>query len=111
MRSFHASIMCLLRSPRATCNYRILFYSVSDYINQRKIINQQGWNSQTVILYWIIRCKFLNNRFKKVSSCIYFDYVMAWASCDFLKYFFGAKQDLFGFIVYKYFTTCKNLML
>ena len=23
-----------------TCNYRILFYSVSDYINQRKIINQ-----------------------------------------------------------------------
>ena len=23
-----------------TCNYRILFYSVSDYINQRKIVNQ-----------------------------------------------------------------------
>ena len=23
-----------------TCNYRILFYSVSDYIKQRKIINQ-----------------------------------------------------------------------
>ena len=23
-----------------TCNYRILFYSVSDFINQRKIVNQ-----------------------------------------------------------------------
>ena len=40
VRSFHVSIMCFLRSPRATCNYRILFYSVSDYINKRKIINQ-----------------------------------------------------------------------
>ena len=25
-----------------TCNYRILFYSVSDYINQHKTINQKG---------------------------------------------------------------------
>ena len=49
MRSFHVSIICLLTSPRATCNYRNLFYSVSDYINQRRIINQEGWNSQTVI--------------------------------------------------------------
>ena len=30
------------KSPRTACNYLILFYSVSDYINQRKIINQQG---------------------------------------------------------------------
>ena len=36
-----------------------------------------------------------NNRFKKVCSFIYFDYVMARASCDFLKYFFGAKQERF----------------
>ena len=39
-----------------TCNYWILFYSVSDYKNQRKIVNKEGWNSQTVMLYWIIRC-------------------------------------------------------
>ena len=58
VRSFHAFIMCLVRSPRATCNYWILFYSVSGYINQRKIINQYGWNSQSVMLYWIIRASF-----------------------------------------------------
>ena len=46
-----------------------------------------------------------------VSSFINFDYVMALASYDFWKYFYGAKQDRFWFIVYKYFTICKNLLL
>ena len=37
MRSCHAFIICLVRSLRTICNYWILFYSVSGYINQRKI--------------------------------------------------------------------------
>ena len=52
----------------------------------------------------------LNNIFKKASSFIYFDYVMARASCDFLKYFFWCQTGSVLIYCKKVFTICKNLM-
>ena len=53
-------------------------------------------DSNVVLDYMVL--VFLNNRFKKVCSFIYFDYVMALASGDFLKYFLEPNRigfDLF----------------
>ena len=40
----------------------------------------------------------LNNRFKKVCSFIYFDYVMVRESCDFLKYFLEPNRIRFDLL-------------
>ena len=39
-RTIREILTCFYHVFAETCNYRILFYSVSDYINQRKIVNQ-----------------------------------------------------------------------
>ena len=51
-----------------TCNYRILFYSVSDDINQRKSVGVEFSDSNVVLDYMVP--VFLNNRFKKVCILI-----------------------------------------
>ena len=39
-RMIRENLTRLYHAFAETCNYRILFYSVSDYINQRKIVNE-----------------------------------------------------------------------